>query len=84
MMATTTPVSRHRLTVEDFHKLIKADVISEDARVELTDTTGPYDCEIKIPLYVRHRILEVWLVDVTKDRLERYRTPSLNMGAINK
>lgn len=37
MMATTTPVSRHRLTVEDFHQLVKAGVISEDARIELIE-----------------------------------------------
>lgn len=36
-MATITPVSRHRLAVEDFHKLVKADVISEDVRIELIE-----------------------------------------------
>lgn len=154
-MATTVPVSRHRLTVQAFHKLAEAGVIREDARIELiegdlinmtpigsphagivnllnhmltfavgdgaiigvqnpvvlgdhsepqpdllvlktrddyyrlshptpadilllvevADTTIQYDREIKLPLYARYSIPEVWLVDLTKNCLEMHRTP---------
>lgn len=43
--------------------------------VEIADTSGEYDRKVKIPLYARHGIPEVWLVDLTKNRLEIYRTP---------
>ena len=154
-MAAIDPVRRHRLTVDDFHKLASTGVICEDARVELidgelidmapigsrhagmvyllnhllttalsdkaivgaqnpvvlgihsqpqadilvlrrredyyrsshptpedvlllveiVDTTGEYDRKVKIPLYARHEIPELWLVDLTKNCLEIYRTP---------
>jgi Uma2 family endonuclease len=32
--------------------------------IEVADTTLRYDREIKIPLYARHGIPEVWLIDV--------------------
>jgi len=44
--------------------------------VEVADTTLAYDRDIKLPLYARAGIPEVWLVDVTADRIEVYRTPT--------
>jgi Uma2 family endonuclease len=43
--------------------------------VEVVDTTLPFDRDIKIGLYARYRISEVWLIDLQAKRLVRYRTP---------
>ncbi len=44
--------------------------------VEVADSTLDYDREVKLPLYARHGIQEVWLVDSGGRRLTRYRQPS--------
>ncbi|MBI4641602.1 MAG: Uma2 family endonuclease [Candidatus Tectomicrobia bacterium] len=44
--------------------------------VEVADTTIDYDRGVKIPLYARSGILEVWLDDLTSDRVEAYWEPS--------
>jgi Uma2 family endonuclease len=44
--------------------------------VEVADTTLAYDREIKLPLYARAGIPEVWLVDLAVDRIEVYRAPT--------
>lgn len=44
--------------------------------IEVSDTTVRYDREIKIPLYARHDIPEVWLIDLPHEQLEIYRQPS--------
>jgi len=43
--------------------------------VEVADTTARYDRKIKVPLYARHGIPEVWLLDLQKQVLEIYRNP---------
>jgi Uma2 family endonuclease len=43
--------------------------------VEVADTTGPFDRGVKIPLYARAGISEVWLVDLTADVIEVHRRP---------
>lgn len=43
--------------------------------VEVADTSLRFDREEKIPLYARHGIREVWLVDLEAERLIRYRSP---------
>ena len=43
--------------------------------VEVADSTLKYDREIKIPLYARHGIPEVWLVDVAGRELVVHRQP---------
>ncbi|MCX7111050.1 MAG: Uma2 family endonuclease [Proteobacteria bacterium] len=60
---------------EDFYRL--AHPIPEDIilLVEVSDTTLRYDKEIKLPLYARHGIPEVWIVDLEHGRLEVYRNP---------
>jgi Uma2 family endonuclease len=40
--------------------------------VEIADTSLRYDREIKVPLYARHGITEVWLVNLENDELVRY------------
>jgi len=44
--------------------------------VEVADTSLRYDRHTKLPGYARAGIPEVWLVDLTADRVERYREPS--------
>jgi Uma2 family endonuclease len=43
--------------------------------IEVADTTVQYDREIKVPLYARHHIPEVWLLDLPKGCLEIYLQP---------
>ena len=43
--------------------------------MEVADTTLSYDRDVKIPLYARHGIPEVWLVDPNAQSLEVYRQP---------
>ena len=43
--------------------------------IEVADTTLPYDRDVKIPLYARCGILEVWLVNVQSQALSIYLDP---------
>lgn len=43
--------------------------------IEVADSSLRYDRDTKIPLYARHRIPEVWLIDIAANRLEMYREP---------
>jgi len=43
--------------------------------VEVADSTLDYDRSIKVPLYARHGIPEVWIVALESRRLEIYREP---------
>jgi len=44
--------------------------------VEIADTTVELDRRIKMPLYARAGVREVWLVDLTRDVVEVYRDPT--------
>ena len=44
--------------------------------VEVAETSAAYDLEVKLPLYARAGIPEVWLVDLAEERVEVYRQPS--------
>jgi hypothetical protein len=44
---------------------------------EVLDSSHLYDRELKLPLYAAAGIREVWLVDLTNDRIEVYRHPTL-------
>jgi Uma2 family endonuclease len=44
--------------------------------MEVADTSLDYDRDVKLPLYARHAIPEVWLLDVAKNRLEIFRQPA--------
>lgn len=44
--------------------------------VEVAETSVGIDRKIKIPLYAKARISEVWLVDLDEERIEVYRKPS--------
>jgi Uma2 family endonuclease len=41
--------------------------------IEVADTTARFDREVKIPLYARHCIPEVWLLDLETGTMEVYR-----------
>jgi Uma2 family endonuclease len=43
--------------------------------IEVADSSLRYDCEVKVPLYARHAIPEVWLVDLENRLLTVYRLP---------
>lgn len=43
--------------------------------VEVADTSREYDRVVKLPLYARHGIPEVWLVDLSAEAVETYREP---------
>ena len=43
--------------------------------VEVSDTTAAYDKRVKIPLYARAGIIEVWVIDLTQEKIEVYARP---------
>ena len=43
--------------------------------VEVADTTLNYDRDAKLPIYARHSIVEVWLVDIIGQKLTVHREP---------
>ena len=45
--------------------------------VEIADTTLAYDRDIKVPLYARHGIAEVWLVDLAGGVVEIHLEPGI-------
>jgi Uma2 family endonuclease len=45
--------------------------------IEVADTSLAYDTQIKLPLYARHGIPEVWLADLPNRRFIVHRTPTL-------
>lgn len=44
--------------------------------IEVADASLAYDREVKLPLYARHAIPEVWLVNLVELRIEVFREPS--------
>lgn len=44
--------------------------------MEVAEASAVYDREVKVPLYARAGIPEVWLVDLAGARIEVYRHPS--------
>lgn len=43
--------------------------------VEVADTTAPYDRGVKVPLYAKHGIPEVWIVDLEASIVRFFRRP---------
>lgn len=43
--------------------------------IEVADTSLNYDRHVKVPLYARYGIVEVWLLDICGNRLEIYQEP---------
>ena len=50
----------------------------EDAHlvIEVSDSSLPYDKEVKLPLYARSGVLEVWIVDLQGQRIEVHMEPA--------
>ena len=46
--------------------------------IEVSDTTLSYDRGVKLPLYARAGVAEVWIVDLASETLERHAEPSGN------
>ena len=44
--------------------------------IEVADTSLPFDRNVKVPLYARHGIPEVWLVSPRERRIEVFRRPT--------
>jgi len=44
--------------------------------IEVADTSLTRDRRVKVPLYARAGIREVWLMDLTTGRVEIYRDPT--------
>jgi Uma2 family endonuclease len=44
--------------------------------IEVADSTLRLDREIKLPLYARHGVPEVWILDLDAERFEVYREPA--------
>ncbi len=44
--------------------------------IEVSDTTLPYDRNVKLPLYARSGIREVWIVNLPDETIERHTDPS--------
>jgi Uma2 family endonuclease len=43
--------------------------------IEVADTTLAYDRDVKVPLYARDGVSEVWVVDLNRDEVLVYRNP---------
>jgi Uma2 family endonuclease len=43
--------------------------------IEVADTTAPYDRGVKLPLYAKHGVPEVWIVDLEASLVRFYRQP---------
>jgi hypothetical protein len=54
-------LTRRRFTVEEYHRMGEAGILPEDLRLER---------RVKIPLYARAGVREVWLVDLATAGLE--------------
>ncbi|MGI8859515.1 MAG: Uma2 family endonuclease [Rubrobacteraceae bacterium] len=52
--------------------------------IEVSDTSLDYDREIKLPLYARAEIPEVWIVDLPGQALELYTEPSGSGYAVKR
>lgn len=48
--------------------------------IEVCDTSVSYDREVKLPLYARHGVAEVWLIDLEARRVEICRMPQPEVG----
>lgn len=44
--------------------------------IEVCETSAEFDRHVKLPLYAKAGIPEVWLVDLTQEQIEVYRAPS--------
>jgi Uma2 family endonuclease len=60
---------------DDFYRATPATAADVLLLVEVADTSLVYDRTVKVPLYARAGIPEVWLVDLVGERVEVFREP---------
>ena len=58
----------------DFYRSRRAAAADALLVIEVSDSTLRFDLEVKVPLYARHGIPEVWIVDLQHDRLLFFRS----------
>jgi len=51
--------------------------------IEVSDTSFEYDRDIKLPLYAKAGIPEVWLIDLQNEKIEIHRQPVANRYKIS-
>jgi Uma2 family endonuclease len=61
---------------DDFYKASHPQAQDVLLVIEVADTTQRYDRQVKVPLYARHGIPEVWIVDLESNALHVFRDPS--------
>lgn len=61
-----------------FERYVSSHPSPEDVflMVEVAESSYDYDRCVKIPLYSRHGIPEVWLIDLNNEKIEAFRNPS--------
>jgi Uma2 family endonuclease len=53
--------------------------------IEVSNSSLRFDRQTKVPLYARHGVAEVWIVDLTGETVEVYREPSADgYGAVER
>jgi Uma2 family endonuclease len=73
------PVHRRRSTVADYHRLrfrIPPQAGDVFLLIEVADMGLMAGRDIKVPLYTRHNIPEVWIVDIVHRQVLRYADPA--------
>jgi len=50
--------------------------------IEVSDTTLRFDRQVKLPVYAKHGVMEVWIVDLKGQAVEIHRQPSPDGYAI--
>jgi Uma2 family endonuclease len=59
----------------DFYSAAHPNATDVILLVEVSDTTWRYDREIKLPLYARHGIPQVWIIEPGKKQLHCFKEP---------
>ena len=73
---------------EDFYAHAHPTALDVKLLIEVADTTLRYDMQVKLPLYARHGVPEVWVIDLEGGLLLRHRHPQggafLQVDALSK
>jgi Uma2 family endonuclease len=78
-----TEPAAHRFSVDEYHRMIEAGILTEDDRMELidgelievADTSIGFDRTRKLPMYAAAGIPEAWLIDLQSETIERHTHP---------
>ncbi len=60
---------------DDYYQTKAPDQNDVSLIVEVSDSSYPLDRQVKLPLYAKFEIPEVWIIDVEKQCVEIHRTP---------